>query len=500
MGIENRHDGHLLSRPVRLAARLRGQDEAEVEHLFREARVLVRLEDAFHGVRDASETFLFSVNQILRFCPNVTVSVPTSARHLIDAGNELAARVHGVGHRLQSGGGDMAEFNAVLNVGTKVADGLPWVTVNSTNWVARVATAESGRDRLPWTCGVPNATGALAAACLGVGRVFLYLVGRPLVTPALDISLFTNEIGEAGALPVGPELPVEPLELEAFLVGCGAVTNGWVYAVKRLPIVGRLEAVDRQALRIENVAPYVASGREWVGEPKAEMVKALLAPAITVAPRPEEWELFKIRIGFGLAVPPIIVNGLDNVETRHSVQRLWPEVLIDMAADGLTNQVIAKRRASDRICLLRALDRPADEVGWAERAARETGLPIERILATPTTAITEADVAAASEDTRPALERSRAAGQLICGRVTEQNLRFERPDRNFTPAVPFVTAFSGLVGAAATMRWLMGYRDGADLHFQHSFGSGRARTLRMRCDPGCDCRAQSGRRGDGRRR
>ena len=115
-------------------------------------------------------------------------------------------------------------------------------------------------------------------------------------------------------------------------------------------------------------------------------------------------------------------------------------------------------------------------------------------MATPTTAITEADVAAASEDTRPTLERSRAAGQLICGRVTEQNLGFERPDRNFTPAVPFVTAFSGVVGAAATMRWLMGYREQADLHFQHSFASGRARRLTMSCDSGCECRAQAGRR------
>jgi hypothetical protein len=69
MGTENRHDADLLSRPVRLAARLRGQDEAELEHLFRAARVLVRLEDAFAGVSDARETFLFAVNQSLRFCP-----------------------------------------------------------------------------------------------------------------------------------------------------------------------------------------------------------------------------------------------------------------------------------------------------------------------------------------------------------------------------------------------------------------------------------------------
>src|SRR5207244_1664674 len=143
-----------------------------------------------------------------------------------------------------------------------------------------------------------------------------------------------------------------------------------------------------------------------------------LEPAIAVTPRPDEWEFFKIRLHYGLRVPLIVVNGLDNVETRHSVQRLWPEVLVDMAAGGLTSQVILKARQSHGVCLLRALDRPAQEVGWTERLARETGLPIERILEGLTTAITEADVAQAPEDKRAGLERAREKGQLVCGRVT----------------------------------------------------------------------------------
>src|SRR5882724_4370936 len=140
MGSEDRHDGDLLSRPVRLAARLLGQDEADLEHVFRKASVLVRLEDGFAGVSDARETFLFAMNQTLRFCPNVAVCVPAGAGDLIEAGNDLASRVHGAGHRVQiASAGDLAGFNAVVNVGTEVAEGLPWVTVNSTGWVARLA-------------------------------------------------------------------------------------------------------------------------------------------------------------------------------------------------------------------------------------------------------------------------------------------------------------------------------------------------------------------------
>src|SRR5260370_28168540 len=46
---------------------------------------------------------------------------------------------------------------------------------------------------------------------------------------------------------------------------------------------------------------------------------------------------------------------------------------------------------------------------------------------------------------------------------------------------------SGAVGAAATMIWLMGYRDDAAFHFQASFASGRARALKMACEPICEC-------------
>jgi hypothetical protein len=87
----------ILSRPMRLAAEIGGEDEERLEHLFTDARVLVRLEEALARVQDARETFLSAVNQILRFCPNVAVCVPDAARDLLEAANELAVRVHGRG-------------------------------------------------------------------------------------------------------------------------------------------------------------------------------------------------------------------------------------------------------------------------------------------------------------------------------------------------------------------------------------------------------------------
>src|SRR6266436_8996474 len=86
-----------LSRPLRLAAELRGEDEVTLEHLLEDAHVLIRLEEAFCDMPDARETFILTVNQVIRFCQNVAVCVPTGARELVEAASGIAARVHGDG-------------------------------------------------------------------------------------------------------------------------------------------------------------------------------------------------------------------------------------------------------------------------------------------------------------------------------------------------------------------------------------------------------------------
>jgi hypothetical protein len=486
-------DTSILSRPARLAARLTRSSEEELEHLFMRKRILIRLEDGFASVPDSRETFFLAVNQCLRFCPNVSVYGPNSERALIGECGKLSQRIHGPQSKLVAvASDDVSDFDAVLNVGRKVAGDRPWITVNSAGWVARLAVSNSGADTLFWESQPQNPVGAIAAASLGVGAVFLQIIGQPPKGP-VEFSLFSHESATPGTLGTGPQLPSSPLTLRAFLVGCGAVTNGWAYTIKRLPVIGELQAIDNQALRTWNLGTYVAVDRQGVQEPKVGLIRALLSPQITVTPRAEEWELFKIRLGYGgISCPDIIVNGLDNVDARHSVQRLWPDTLIDMAAGGLTSQVIVSQRKRGGLCLLRGLVRPPDEMTWAERLSRKTGLHMERILNEPTTPITQEDIDRSCPEYRAELERVR--GHLICGHVTRQNLEMEGADTDFAPAVPFVTTWSGVVGAAETLKWLMGYRNSSSLHYQKSFQSGRVRALEMICDPQCECHRGGNRR------
>jgi putative FmdB family regulatory protein len=44
-------------------------------------------------------------------------------------------------------------------------------------------------------------------------------------------------------------------------------------------------------------------------------------------------------------------------------------------------------------------------------------------------------------------EKITSQGQLVCGRLTEQDPPFEGRDANFAPAMPFVTGLSGVIGS-----------------------------------------------------
>src|SRR5260370_35582026 len=103
------------------------------------------------------------------------------------------------------------------------------------------------------------------------------------------------------------------------------------------------------------------------------------------------------------------------------------------------------------------------------------------------------EMEAAREDKRAALKKS--LGRLRCGYINRQTLEMEALDPNFAPAVPFVTALTGVVGAAETLKWLMGHRYARSLYFQKSFESGRSKALEMKCESSCECQSLAARNG-----
>lgn len=269
-----------------------------------------------------------------------------------------------------------------------------------------------------------------------------------------------------------------------FLIGCGSVMQGWAYTIRRLPVRGRARAVDPDFLGVENLGPYVLAWQTDIGREKVRILADALGPAIAVSPDRDFVEFLEMRIAAGLAVPPIVIAGLNDPAARHVVQRWWPDQLIDMATDGLNSQVIVKGRADDGTCLVEAIPvNPAVPSTLAQRAA-SVGLSIERVLADPTGAIGEADLGAADEAQRGRLQVALNAGMARCSRILAQELD-PTSDPAFGPAAPFVASFTGTLAAGITMRRLSGAR--APLHVQRSFQSERSRRLALRAAAECEC-------------
>jgi molybdopterin/thiamine biosynthesis adenylyltransferase len=473
---------------MREAAALAGLGEAVVAPRFAHGRVLIRLGENVIDDANARETFLFSVNQIARFADNVAIAVPLAAAEVARDAQAVVRAIRGKGVTLDIVA-QSAEADVTLLVGSEILHERPSVTVNSSGWVARMATSQSDVATLPSSPAPSNITGAAAATCLGASQVFHVLAGRTLASEPVELSLFERATGTLGSFAPGPPLPEVPLELDALLVGCGGVMHGFVYVLRRLPVVGRGRAVDRQRVRDENLGPYVNATEKTIGIEKAELVSELLAPNVAITPYPEDFDpLFTVRLKRGhFAMAPIVVAGLDRVPTRHTVQRLWPELLIDMGAAGETAQVLLKRRDEPGGCILDLLEAPTGEEADLARLAAESGLAPEVIRDEMDRPITEEDIAAAPPALRPALAEALRRGQLRCGFIRTRALEHERDDPDFAAAAPHVVSMAGVVAAAELVKELAGWNPPGSLRFQYSFLSNRGRAVTPTARGDCEC-------------
>jgi hypothetical protein len=473
-----------LSRPLLLATQLTGASPAQVRARLLAAAIHVRVA-AGQDNQDAAILARSLVDQLSRFCGTVAVSAPDAiAQACVERDRELhdPPRVHAWGSSLPR-----ADALGILIGGhPDTPDG---IGTSSDGWTGKVFPADPHGPVTAFT--VANPIGALAAAALTAGEAFLRLIGLSRPSRGFELSAWSGACGPLGSLPDDPPLPAIP-PIDAFLIGCGNVMSGWAAAARALRITGHGRAVDRQSLGDENLGPYSLARRDMIGQPKTLLLARHLEPLITVARHDEELSLFLPRITrWHLPLPPLVINGLDEVEPRHMVQRLWPEVLVDMAAGGTTSQVIVHQRGQGGQCLLRAYEAPGSETGYIRRTEAATGLRRERFLSEFTTPVTAEDVAKAPPEHRARLQAAADSGQLICGYINQSSLTDARSGENFAAAAPFVGALTGARAAAVTVALLAGHHVPGGLRWQYNFLSNRARTAETRCPGTCECQAKS---------
>lgn len=340
---------------------------------------------------------------------------------------------------------DLTSYAAILSIGGPPRTDLPWTVITSDGWNAR---ATSTGTPISQACETANPVGALAAASLGVGEVFKRLLRlREDKGSLLDGCTFSLWTYDAGPTP-GPELP-EVLKVDLLVAGAGAIGNGVVHLLSQLPLEGRCEVLDRQTYGEENWGTCLRLTREASTDPKAKFLAGLLGSGLTAEPVQGDIEAMQERAG---RPPAVVLSGFDNVDARHAVQDLWPDLIIDGAIGArLECKVGAHPWPGPVACLRCMYVKPAGEHAEVVQA-RKTGLAVES-LSNLTRPLSEADVAVANPASRAWL--SGRIGKPICS-VLEDAAALSSDDmaEGFRPSVPFVATFSACMMITELMRYL----------------------------------------------
>lgn len=434
-----------LSRPVATAQLL--HDEAVETQTFLKKKVLLTGEEAVLKTQNGADCFLNSLTLLVRITLNLSVYLPSSSPL-----NALAKRiverlahpnvVEFVAHL------NYGEYQAILSVGCTGEPALPWITINSNGWVARVCSCGSF---ISSECSQANPIGALAAASLGVSEVFKRLIAlkpqRGALFSNLSFSFHSYEFTEYPGPPIPSSIPID-----FFMIGVGAIGNGIIHLLRSLPVSGSLLVIDEQEYREENLGTCLLIGSRDLGKSKALFAKELLGGKLKVQAFRQSIIDFTPRFGTDFPHPRLVVNAVDNVEARRKVQQLWPDVIIDGAIGELACEVTLHPWGEDLSCLLCDFEEPAMQS--EEIQSKLTGLRKSR-LADQESLISEEDIIFALPEKKEWLRKQ--LGQQLCSvvsKATIERISQEKHNENFRPSVPFVACLSACMVVAELIRYL----------------------------------------------
>ncbi len=342
----------------------------------------------------------------------------------------------------------------------------PMVFVGSDGWTATVSRSGpqgSGMSHNPF--------GAGAAACIAAANVFRLVFAEQLQggDPDTHVELSLLEYGERSQ---ARDLDPDTVDLgEAHLVGLGAIGNGAVWALARMPgIVGSLHLIDHETIDLSNLQRYVLADQTTVDAAKVTVAAGMFATSsLTVVPHRERWGEYAGQRNDWLFERVAI--GLDTAEDRIAVQGSLPMWIANAWTRDIDLGVSRHRFGSDKACLA-CLYLPDGQVkAEDQRVAEEIGLS-EALMEVRTLLATNGPVDAAFV--------SRVAGRLgvpiaallpfvgqplrnfyqsaICGGVVFNLTGGSRPVRATVP-MAFQSALAGIMLAAELVKHAAGLPD-----------------------------------------
>lgn len=480
------------SRVARAASALTGATEEQLLTDLDDLHVAVVLDE---DASDCELTAITAVRIALLTYGHVTLVCPPTAHELTLMAETLAGALRPRSDALEVRRGMPATVDGVLHIGSRVGRDYRSVTVGSDRWLIRMAAADAEGNvaltALPRD-GQRNEIGEIGAACMGMGELWLRVLGAPRAACNFEWSLFDYAIGLIGTLPTGPGLP-DGIEVHGIQIGAGTVGGGFDLVLETLPVSGDLAIVDSDFATSENFGahPLFAAAQEPIE--KVELAREALRSRLeqlALFTRREWYSFFKLRIGNEVPVPDVVISAVDKVRPRHDLQRLWASLHIDLAATGgVQCQVIVRTNPGSGLCLLGFFN-VRDERPEADDLAELTGLRAEG-FDTPTRALTNEDVSLAPLEKRASLAQALGRGERWCNVALAAALGATTTSPDFVGAASHNAILAGLLGAAELVkaRGLGLDRDGTFVQW-HSV-SRKCFVIRSRCLGDCDCAMQA---------
>lgn len=292
--------------------------------------------------------------------------------------------------------------------------------------------------------------GALIAGCYACAAALQLLIGDRLRQPAPESYVVDlNELlgGDAALLPSEANFD------EAYLVGAGAIGNGFVAGLVLLPVRGKLHVVDDDTASEGNLQRCVMFEPSDVGKKKADRLAAAArrtSSLVEYEPRPLRLQnLPERRPGAWLKR---LVVAVDSPRARRSLQNEFPGEVFDASTTGATEIVFHyHRQPAEGACLGCVYPTNRDEQARERHVAESLGVSVAEVM--------EIKISAAAADKilakYPHLDLHNIVGQpydtLFKGLCSSEKL-FTEHGRDVLTPFAFVSTLAGALLALEFFR------------------------------------------------
>lgn len=255
-----------------------------------------------------------------------------------------------------------------IQVGVQGGASLCWVSIS------RTRTMISSNRPLAENFQAPDGPTRIIGASYACAFVVARIVKRPEQLSTPDPLVVQRSSLPALSLAM-------PVDLgECWLLGAGAVGCAVLWALRDLPVSGRLHVVDPKRVTPGNLNRQILFNEPDVNQPKADAAVArakVLLPKLELVPHVETFQT-----AFAGQLVTRVLVGLDSREVRQEVQRELPAEVFDASTTGAIEVLFHYNHAREkRACLECVYPIRADKLAQSRHMAEGLGLTLNEVQA-----------------------------------------------------------------------------------------------------------------------